>query len=315
MTTQGRELLVAAPERWDEACFAVPAVRALMATGMSVGVICRDEQQEFWQSLAGLEVLAFPAKTKARAVAATLRGAWQAALVWAPGMAAEAAHLAGVPRRMGPAARPLHKLLTRQLGCAGQPMEHRVRFYLSAVEEMGIATDQPGFFAPANRGSVTRPETVLLCPDSDFGPSHEWLLDRWLEIASLLVEDNRRVAVAQLAGGRGMGAALANQLGAGAARVHASPLAGVLPILAGYGLVIAADGSLPHLAAHAGATCVTLFGPNDPVWKRPLGRRHAVVRRHVECAPCLLGKCPLDGRCQRELATARVWAAVREKLA
>jgi ADP-heptose:LPS heptosyltransferase len=74
--------------------------------------------------------------------------------------------------------------------------------------------------------------------------------------------------------------------------------------------VIAADGSLPHLAAHAGATCVTLFGPNDPVWKRPLGKRHAVVRRHVECAPCLLGKCPLDGRCQRELEADRVWAAI-----
>jgi ADP-heptose:LPS heptosyltransferase len=85
-------------------------------------------------------------------------------------------------------------------------------------------------------------------------------------------------------------------------------------MLAGYRLVIAADGSLPHLAAHAGATCVTLFGPNDPVWKRPLGRRHTVVCRHVECTPCLLGKCPLDMRCQRELATDRVWAAVRKQL-
>jgi len=69
-----------------------------------------------------------------------------------------------------------------------------------------------------------------------------------------------------------------------------------------------------HLAAHVGATCVTWFGPNDPGWKRPLGRRHVVVRRHVECAPCFLPKCPLDGRCQRELDALRVWNAVREKL-
>jgi hypothetical protein len=39
-----------------------------------------------------------------------------------------------------------------------------------------------------------------------------------------------------------------------------------------------------------------------------------VVRRHVECAPCLLAKCPLDMRCQNELETDRVWQAVREKL-
>jgi len=156
---------------------------------------------------------------------------------------------------------------------------------------------------------------VLLCPGSDFGPSHEWPLDRWLEIARHLMENGRRVTVAGVDGGRGLGKILAENLGEGVGFFHASPLAGALPILAAHGLVVAADGSLPHLAAHAGATCVTLFGPNDPAWKRPLGRRHAVVRRHVECAPCLLAKCPLDGRCQNELDADRVWCAVLEKLA
>jgi ADP-heptose:LPS heptosyltransferase len=115
-------------------------------------------------------------------------------------------------------------------------------------------------------------------------------------------------------GGRGLGKRLAAELGEGVEFFHASPLAGALPLLAVHGLVIAADSSLPHLAAHVGATCVTLFGPNDPVWKRPLGRRHGVVRRHVECAPCLMAKCPLDMRCQNELETGRVWAAVTGKL-
>src|SRR5690606_5787049 len=95
---------------------------------------------------------------------------------------------------------------------------------------------------------------------------------------------------------------------------HAAPLAGALPLLAAHSLVIAADGSLPHLAAHVGSTCVTLFGPNDPAWRRPLGRRHLVVKRHVECAPCLLAKCPMDLRCQNELETGRVRQAVLEKL-
>ena len=107
---------------------------------------------------------------------------------------------------------------------------------------------------------------------------------------------------------------MAKNLGESVDFFQTTPLAGVLPFLAVHGLVIAADGSLPHLAAHAGATCVTLFGPNDPAWKRPLGRRHAVVRRHVECAPCLLAKCPLDQRCQSELEADRVWQTVREKL-
>ena len=155
---------------------------------------------------------------------------------------------------------------------------------------------------------------MLLCPDSDFGPSHEWPIESWLEIANQLIEGGRRVAVAGVNGDRGLAKALAHELGDRVEFFNATPLAGALPVLAAYRLVIAADGSLPHLAAHAGATCVTLFGPNDPVWKRPLGSRHAVVRRHVECAPCLLAKCPLDSRCQRELLPDRVWTAVREKL-
>jgi ADP-heptose:LPS heptosyltransferase len=305
---------VAAPERWDEACFAVPALRAALASGMSVGVLCREDQQDFWQTVAGLEVVAVAPKTKAKVAAAMIRGCWQAALLWEPGLAAEIVNLAAVPRRLGPADRNLNKRLTHPLQSAEQPMAHRVRFYLSAVEQIGIHTDRTEFFAPVDLGIVPLSGVVLLSPDSDFGPSHQWLLDRWLEIATRLIQGGQQVVVAGVTGSRGMAAALAHELGESGAYCDASVLSAVLPTLAAYRRVVAADGSLPHLAAHVGATCVTLFGPNDPVWKRPLGRRHAVVRRHVECTPCLRAKCPLDGRCQHELATDRVWAAVLGKL-
>lgn len=311
----GNDLLVAAPERWDEACFAVPALRAAMATGIGLGVICREEQHQFWQSLAGLQVFSFPEKTKAKALAATIRGSWQAALLWDAGLAAEAVHLAGVPQRLGPRTpRALQKRLTQPLGFTEQPMDHRVRYYLSAMEEMGIPTRNPEFFAPANLLIPPMPHTVLFSPDSDFGPSHEWPLDRWLEIASRIRHSHHRVAVAIFDGGRSLGKSLAAQLGDDVERLPVPTFATALPMLASFSRVIAADGSLPHLAAHVGATCVTLFGPNDPVWKRPLGRRHSLVCRHAECAPCLLAKCPLDLRCQSELETERVWASLEKTL-
>jgi ADP-heptose:LPS heptosyltransferase len=307
-------MLVAAPERWDEACFAVPALRALMASGLGIGVLCREEQKDFWQTLAGLEVLAFPPKQKAKEAAARIRGKWQAALVWGPGFAADVMKIAEVPRRLGPDERKLARQLTHLLAFSEGPLDHRVRFYLAALEQMGIQTLSPEFFAPAWIGIAPVSGAVLLCPDSDFGPTHEWPLDRWLEIGRKLLETGRRLTVAGVDGGRGLGKQLAADLGEGVKFFHASPLAGALPLLAVHGLVVAADGSLPHLAAHVGSTCVTLFGPNDPAWKRPLGKRHAVVRRHVECAPCLLAKCPMDLRCQKELEAERVWIALRGKL-
>lgn len=307
-------MLVAAPERWDEACFAVPAVRALVASGLQTGILCPEEQRGFWSTLEGVTVLDFPVRAKAKLVAAGIAGNWQASLGWEAGFAAEVFKIAGIPRRLGAGEWRFKKLLTHPLGFSAGPLEHRVRYYLAAVEELGMETGRSEFFAPAALGVEPVAGAVLLCPGSDFGPSHEWPVARWLEIGEALINSGRRVTVASVNGGRGLGEILATHLGEGVELFHAAPLAGALPLLAVHGLVIAADGSLPHLAAHAGATCVTLFGPNDPAWKRPLGRRHAVVRQHVECAPCLLAKCPLDGRCQQEMETARVLRAVSEKL-
>jgi len=308
-------MLVAAPLRWDEVCFVVPAVRALVASGLTTGIFCPDEQREFWATVDGLAVVAFPLKAKPKTAAMEIAGSWQASLAWETGFAAETFKLAGIPRRLGADERKLNKLLTHPLAFSVSPLAHRVRYYLAAIGELGVTTERADWFAPADLGIEPVADAVLLCPGSDFGPSHEWPLERWLEIAGNLRQAGKRITVAGVDGSsRGTGELLARQLGDEVEFFQASPLAGALPLLAVHGLVVAADGSLPHLAAHVGATCVTLFGPNDPVWKRPLGKRHAIVRRHVECAPCLLAKCPLDGRCQAELETARVWRAVSEKL-
>lgn len=307
-------MLVAAPERWDEVCFAVPAVRALRRSGLATGVLCPESQREFWETIPGIEIIGYPPKARAKVVAAMLDDGWKASLAWETGVAAEAFERAGISRRLGPDEKRLQRRLTHPLEVRPGPMEHRVRFYLGTVEALGIEALAPEFFAAADLGVVSQPGTVLLCPDSDFGPSHEWLPEHWETLANGLKSDGLRLTVAGLSGGRGLARRLADSL-EGVEYFDAEPLAGALPLLAVHQVVVAADGSLPHVAAHAGSTCVTLFGPNDPSWKRPLGRRHTVVRRHVECAPCLLGKCPLDLRCQRELEAGEVLAAVRAAMA
>jgi heptosyltransferase-2 len=87
----------------------------------------------------------------------------------------------------------------------------------------------------------------------------------------------------------------------------------VLPALeelASCSLCIAADSSVPHLAAHVGTTCVVLFGPGEPEWMRPLGKQHVIVRRKVECSPCHAPKCRMDLRCQNDLEVEEVMRAI-----
>ncbi len=301
-------MLVVAPVRWDEACFSVPAVRALMATGMSVGVICEERQRLFWERIVGERVVDFSPKAKAKELATRIGGRWGAAILWENGTGAESVAKADIVKRLGPASRELRKLLTHPVENAGEPgpVEHRVRFYLSLVEKLGIPTAKAEFFAPLETGVEPVAGTVLLSPDSDFGATYEWAIERWEELAGKLIADGRKVTVAGLDRGRDRGKALAAKLGDAVRFLEARPLAGALEIFAAHGLIVASESSLPHVAAFAGGTCVTLFGPGDPNWRRPLGRKHGIARRHVECAPCFLEKCPMDLRCQDELTVERV---------
>lgn len=286
----------------------------MIASGLKTAVLCPEAQADFWATVPSLAVIPIPPKSKPKLVAKELSGNWEASLAWDAGFAADAFQAASIPRRLGVDERKLKKQLTHPFTITASPLEHRVRHYLSAVESLGISTAQPEYFAPVDLGVEPVDGTVLLCPGSDFGPTHEWPIERWVELAKKLITSGFRVTVASISAGRGLGKVLSDNLGKSADSLHAEAFAQSLPNLAAYSLVIAADGSLPHLASHAGATCVVLFGPNDPAWKRPLGKRHATVRRHVECAPCLQPKCPMDLRCQKELDTGRVWQAVLEKL-
>lgn len=308
-------MLIAAPDRWDEACFAVPAVRGIIGSGLKVGILCQQSQRAFWETLPGLHVIEIPEKMKAKAIASGISRGWEASLTWELSDTAEIFKLAGIPKRLGVDSPKLKKWLTHPLEIKADPLEHRVQFYLAVAEKLGIPTSKPELFAPADIGVPSNDEAVLLCPDSDFGANHEWPLERWLEIARDLTERGKCVAVASSINGRGLGQSLVARLSGAAELMQLESLSSALPLLASYRTVIAADGSIPHLASHAGATCITLFGPNDPGWKRPLGRRHAVVKQHAECAPCFSPKCQMDLRCQQELSASRVLSAVRGKLA
>ncbi len=306
-------MLVVAPERWDEACFAVPAVRALAGAGVFAGVFCEAGRAEFWEAAGARKVLVHRGGPKAADVA----GEWDAALAWSFGAAAKAVGKAGVTRRIAPAGGGwrLRRWATHPVEPRVHVLEHRVRHYLATVEELGVATRETAYFKSADFDIRKEDGTVLLCPDSDFGPSHEWPLERWTQLGEWLRNEcGVRPAVACGSGGRRLGRALAARLGVADAVVDAEDPGVALRSLAAYPLVVAADGSLPHVAGFAGATCVVLFGPNDAAWKRPLGKHHAVVSEHVECAPCLMAKCPMDMRCQDRLAVDRVAAAVAERL-
>jgi ADP-heptose:LPS heptosyltransferase len=308
LTTPAGDLLIPSPARWDEACFAVPAVRALLGTGWQIGLLCTTTQEDFWKTIPGLAILTASPKDGARVLARQLHGRWRSALVWEDGSFAGAIRKAAIPRTIGPQGARWARWLSDPADLTEKPKDHRVEFYLAAARALGRDTRDPLLFAPVEQPDAAGTQPLLLLPDSDFGPSHEWPVARWHDLTQRLADSGQPYRIATLPHGRALGQQLARLTGE-TALLLVDPAATALPILAGFETLLAADGSLPHLASHVGVRCLTLFGPNDPQWKRPLGRRHHTVRHHVECAPCLLPRCPLDQRCQLELTADKVWEA------
>lgn len=297
----GEPLLAAAPVAWREACLSMPAMRALKRRGVDLRVLCPQRQMPLWEASGFTKMTGYPEKASARAIAALLEKTG-AALAWEAGEAADALAKAGIPRRLGPPAKGLEKRLTEQVSFVEDagPIRHRVQFYLGIAGKLGAETMVAENFAPVTIGIPHDPDRVLLAPDSDFGSHHEWRLAGWVELAKAIQERGKQVRVA-------ISGSLGEKLAAGLEGVDNVRLElPALEELSAHGLCIAADGSIPHLAAHVGTTCLVLFGPGEPEWMRPLGRQHGIARRKVECSPCFASKCVMDLRCQNELEVGEV---------
>lgn len=295
-------LWIAAPRCGRDACFSLPAVRALAAR-RPVTLVCHENQAFLWRAASLDEVRPVAdAATKRTAVSAFADA--PEILLWEPGVLADAAVRAKVPQRIGPDNPRLAKRLTRPIQRDDPPgaMQHVVRFYLGLASELGCDPFDSRFFAPL-AAPETRGDSLILSPGSSFGSHFEWPLERWSE----LLESIRPLhAAIQVLADRPDIAAWAES--------HELPVinaADAPEALVRCRSMIAAESPWPHFAGAFGATCAVLYGPGEPVLHRPLGRQHIAVRQKAECAPCFAAKCLMDLRCQRELSVERVFQAVR----
>ncbi|HXG64908.1 MAG TPA: glycosyltransferase family 9 protein, partial [Blastocatellia bacterium] len=86
-------------------------------------------------------------------------------------------------------------------------------------------------------------------------------------------------------------------------------------VLACASLVISNDTGAAHVAAALGVPTVVIFGPTEHISTRPLSDLAAVVRRDVECSPCMLRDCPIDHRCMTRVEVNDVYRAAQILLA
>ena len=76
------------------------------------------------------------------------------------------------------------------------------------------------------------------------------------------------------------------------------------------------DSGLMHVAAALEAPTVAIFGSTDHIATGPFSQKAVVIRKEMECSPCLQSNCPLKHlRCLEEISSQEVYAEVAGILA
>ena len=91
-------------------------------------------------------------------------------------------------------------------------------------------------------------------------------------------------------------------------------LAEAVASLGAVDLLISNDMGLAHAADAVGTPTITIFGPTDPTTTRPFSINTDVIRKNVECSPCMLRDCPIDHRCMTRITVEEVWTQAQRRL-
>ena len=73
--------------------------------------------------------------------------------------------------------------------------------------------------------------------------------------------------------------------------------------------LLVSNGTGPaHIAAALNTKTIVIFGPTNPLTTQPWNSE--IVRKDVDCAPCMLRDCPIDHRCMTRISASEVFAKV-----
>jgi len=315
---QGDCLVIASPGDIAEACFSVPAIRAIghEKKDITLTIVTPESIAPLWATLREIDhIISYPDSASHRKIITSLKQSgiqFDTSIAWEDSPAAAAFAKLGIRQRLGPHHPDLAKWLTDPVDNSQEvgPIKHRVQHYLLMVEGLNIPAFIPESFQEPARPPCPKKPRIVIVPGSDFGPSAEWPLERFAIIGQTIIDHGSHDLYILPSPNRPAPAKeLIEQLSQ-EANFFDGELAKTLEFLRTCEVVIANDGSVPHMAAHVGTKCIVLFGPNEPEWKRPLGKMHHILREQVPCSPCLLDKCPLDHRCLEDINTDDVLSAL-----
>ena len=281
-----------------------PWVADLVRMHPAVDEVLVYERPGRHEGAGGILRLARELKARRFDAAILLQNAIEAAII---------ARLAGIPVRAGYSTDARGLLLTHPVRLeAGIKAVHQSLYYVEMLEALGFTPSRaPLALTPTDAqriaaeqhlvrfGIAGRRPIVGMAPGAAYGPAKRWFADRFAAVADRLAE---RFSCPVLLFGS-QGDRPSTEAVRSAAKTAIVDVAGrtnlgdAVALIARCDLFVTNDSGLMHVAGALGVPTVAIFGSTNPKTTYPLGERTVLVRRPVDCSPCLKQECPDDFRC------------------
>lgn len=244
------------------------------------------------------------------------------------------AKMAKIPRRFGYAKEGRSFLLTDAVPMPAWKNErHEVFYYLNLVAEIekaylgsrtaleiepcvdlevsGERRAAARSFLAANGVDLSR-QTVALGVGSTNSRAKRWHAESYAALNDLL--QNELKANVALVGAKDE-LEISHEVFAKSAKkpiilTGKTNLAEATALLSEIDLLVSNDMGLAHIAPAVGTKTIVIFGPTNEKTTQPIGSE--IIRRQVECAPCMLRSCPIDHRCMTQISPDEVFERVRK---
>jgi heptosyltransferase II len=243
--------------------------------------------------------------------------------------AAIIARLAGIPIRAGYNSDARGWMLTHAVRRTQAILKiHQIDYYLEMVKALGgISTERNLFLnlRPDTRsladGWLKLPESrhhliIGMAPGATYGPAKRWPVERFAAVAKEII---REYGATIILFGSKQDQDVTNSI-ATAIQDHSLNLAGITTIQEVMSLIsrchafITNDSGLMHVAGAMNVPTVAIFGSTNPATTSPPGKRNIIIRKPVDCSPCLKPVCPTDFRCMNLIGVEEVVAAVGQAI-
>ncbi len=153
-----------------------------------------------------------------------------------------------------------------------------------------------------------------LCPGSVNSDAKRWPADYFAELADLLIQADGQVvflgAPKEYDLVETIQSLMRNRGSMNLTRT--SDMISAMAVMNLSDMVVSNDTGSAHLAAAAGASILTIFGPTSPGATAPYGTRSYTIQGDAPCAPCRHFTCPLPAQmCMRNIKPASIFRRIQ----